>query len=124
MTKIISIIGAGISGLSAGIFARLNGFDTTIYEMGQKTGGVCSSWERKGYYVNGSIHWLVGSAPGTDLYNLWHQLGVIEGNTFHNHSSFIEYKDLKGQQVHFYTDIEKLKNHFLEISPKQFFSAR
>lgn len=118
MTKKIAIIGAGISGLSAGIFARFNGFDTTIYEMGKKTGGVCSSWERKGYYVNGSIHWLVGSAPGTDLYDLWHQLGVIEGNTFHNHSSFIEYKDLKGQQVHFYTDIEKLKKHFLEISPE------
>lgn len=117
MTKRISIIGAGISGLSAGIFARINGFETTIYEMGQKAGGVCSSWERQGYYVNGSIHWLVGSAPGTDLYDLWHQLGVIEGNTFHNHSSFIEYKNLDGQEVHFYTDIDKLKKHFLEISP-------
>ena len=117
MTKRISIIGAGISGLSAGIFARINGFETTIYEMGQKAGGVCSSWDRQGYYVNGSIHWLVGSAPGTDLYDLWHQLGVIEGNTFHNHSSFIEYKNLNGQEVHFYTDIDKLKKHFLEISP-------
>jgi phytoene dehydrogenase-like protein len=113
----IAIIGAGISGLSAGIFARLNGFDATIYEMSQKAGGVCSSWERDGFYVNGSIHWLVGSAPGTDLYDLWHQLGVIEGNTFHNHSSFIEYKDLNGTDVHFYTDIARLKKHFLDISP-------
>lgn len=116
-TKIISIVGGGISGLSAGIFARLNGFDSTIYEMGQKTGGVCSSWDREGYYVNGSLHWLVGSAPGTDLYDLWHQLGVIEGNTIHNHSSFIEYKDIRGQEVHFYIDTLKLKKHFLEISP-------
>ncbi len=46
MDKTIATIGAGISGLSAGIFARLNGFDATIYEMGQKAGGVCSSWER------------------------------------------------------------------------------
>jgi phytoene dehydrogenase-like protein len=114
----IAIIGAGISGLSAGIFARINGFEATIYEMGQKAGGVCSSWERQGYYVNGSIHWLVGSAPGTDLYDLWHQLGVIEGNTFHNHNSFIEYKDLNGKEVHFYTDIQKLKKHFLELSPE------
>ncbi len=89
MSKKIAIIGAGISGLSAGIFARLNGFDTTLYEMRHRTGGVCSSWHRGGYYVNSSIHWLVGSAPGTDLYDMWHQLGVIEGNTFHNHSSFI-----------------------------------
>ena len=118
MRKSIAIIGAGISGLSGGIFARINGFDTTIYEMGLKTGGVCSSWDRQeGYYVNGSIHWLVGSAPGTDLYDLWHQLGVIEGNTFHNHSSFVEYQNINGQEVHFYTDIHRLKKHFLEISP-------
>lgn len=117
MKKSIAIIGAGISGLSAGIFARLNGFEAIIYEMGQKTGGVCASWDRNGFYVNGSIHWLVGSAPGIKLYDLWHQLGVIEGNTFHNHSSFIEYKNLDGQDVHFYTDIYKLKKHFLEISP-------
>jgi phytoene dehydrogenase-like protein len=116
MTKKISIIGAGISGLSAGIFAQINGFEATIYEMGHKAGGVCSSWERQGYNVNGSIHWLVGSAPGTDLYDLWHQLGVIEGNSFHNHDSFIEYKSLEGKDIHFYTDIHKLKNHFLEIS--------
>jgi len=116
--KKIAIIGAGISGLSAGIFARINGFKVTIFEMGQKAGGVCSSWDREGYYVNGSIHWLVGSAPGTDLYDLWHQLGVIEGNTFHNHSKFIEYKSLHGKNVHLYTDIHKLKKHFLEISPE------
>jgi phytoene dehydrogenase-like protein len=116
--KKISIIGAGISGLSAGIFSRLNGFEAVIYEMGQKAGGVCSSWERSGYYVNGSIHWLVGSAPGTDLYELWRQLGAIEGNAFYNHVSFIEYKNLNGQDVHFYTDINKLKKHFLEISPQ------
>jgi len=117
MTKSVAIIGGGISGLSAGIFAQLNGLRATIYEMGQKTGGVCSSWYRDDYYVNGSIHWLVGSAPGTDLYHLWHQLGVIEGNTFHNHNSFIEYKNLHGQDLHFYTDVDKLRKHLLEISP-------
>jgi phytoene dehydrogenase-like protein len=117
MKKSIAIIGAGISGLSAGIFGRINGFDVTIYEMSSKSGGVCASWEKNGYYVNGSIHWLVGSAPGTDLYTLWQQLGVIEGNTFHNHSSFIEYQNIDGQNIHFYTDIEHLQKHFLEISP-------
>lgn len=116
--KKINIIGGGISGLSAGIFAQLNGFDTTIFEMGSKAGGVCSSWERNGYYVNGSIHWLVGSAPGTDLYDMWKQLGVIEDNTFHNHSSFIEYRDVERVDIHFYTDPAKLRKHLVEISPE------
>ncbi len=116
--KTVHIIGGGIAGLSAGIFAQLNGFEATIFEMNQKTGGVCSSWERNGYSVNGSIHWLVGSAPGTDLYDLWHQLGVIEGNTFHNHHTFIVYKDIVGKDVHFYTDLNRLEKHLLDISPE------
>lgn len=118
MTKRIAIIGGGISGLSAGIYARINGFETVIYEMGTKAGGVCSSWERDGFYVNGSIHWLVGSAPGTDLYDIWHQLGVIEDNVFHNHSSFIEYRNIDGQDVHFFTNVLRLKQHLLELSPE------
>jgi phytoene dehydrogenase-like protein len=117
-SKKIIVIGAGISGLSAGIYARLNGFDVRILEAGTKTGGVCASWERSGYYVNGSIHWLVGSAPGSDLHQMWRQLGVIEDNTFHVHSSFIEYRDLEGETVHFYTDVDKLEKHLLELSPK------
>lgn len=116
--KRIAVIGAGIAGLSAGIYARMNNFDVTIFEMGQKAGGVCSSWERNGYLVNGSIHWLVGSAPGTDLYDMWRRLGVIEGNTFHNHGSFIEYRDVDGVDVHFYVNPAKLRTHLLTVSPE------
>ncbi len=115
--KRIAIVGAGIAGLSAGIYARMNGFDVTIFEMGHKAGGVCASWERDGYAVNGSIHWLVGSAPGTDLYDMWRQLGVIEGNAFYNHSRFIEYRDVDGVDVHFYVNPAKLRLHLLTISP-------
>jgi len=120
MPKTIHIIGGGIAGLSAGIYAQYNGFQSTIFELGPKAGGVCTSWEREGYTVNGSVHWLVGSAPGTDLYDMWRQLGVIEGSSFHNHSSFIEYKDIEGQDVHFYLDLDRLKAHFQEISPADY----
>lgn len=115
--KSVQIIGAGIAGLSAGIYARMNGFDTTIFEAGDKVGGVCTSWDRGGYHVNGSIHWLVGSAPGSDLHRLWHQLGVIEGNTFHQHESFLEYYDIEGTNIHFYTDPARLYAHWTAISP-------
>lgn len=114
----INIIGAGIAGLSAGIYARLNGFEVTIFEMGPKAGGVCSSWEREGYFVNGSINWLVGSAPGIDFYQMWHHLGVLQDNTIHNHSSFIEYRNIDGVDVHFYVEPEKLRKHLKEISPE------
>lgn len=38
----IVIIGGGIAGLSAGIFARANGFDTTTIEKHTVLGGECT----------------------------------------------------------------------------------
>ena len=37
--KQVSIIGAGLAGLSAGIYARQSGFDVTIYESHTIPGG-------------------------------------------------------------------------------------
>ena len=56
MDKSIIIIGAGIAGLSAGCYAQMNGYGTQIFEMHDKPGGLCTSWERQGYTFNGSIH--------------------------------------------------------------------
>ena len=44
----IIIIGGGFAGLSAGIYGQMNGYKTTIYEMHNKPGGLCTSWKRKG----------------------------------------------------------------------------
>ncbi|MBI1316996.1 NAD(P)-binding protein [bacterium] len=114
----VAIVGGGIAGLSAGIFGRINGFDTTIYETNGKLGGVCSGWERSGYNVNGSVHWLVGSAPGNDLYELWKQLGVIEGNTFYNHDAFVEFRDLESGPLRLDTDADRLEKTLLDRAPE------
>lgn len=47
--KRIIIVGAGIAGLSAGIYARRNGYEATIYESHYLPGGLCTSWKRKGF---------------------------------------------------------------------------
>jgi protoporphyrinogen oxidase len=39
MRKKVSIIGAGIAGLSAGCYLQMNGYDTQIFEMHDKPGG-------------------------------------------------------------------------------------
>jgi phytoene dehydrogenase-like protein len=117
VSKKISIIGGGVAGLAAGIYGRLNGYDVTIFEMGKRTGGVCTSWQKKGYSVNGSLHWLVGSVPGIDFYNMWSHLGVLQNIDFHYHDCFIEFKNLNGHDVHFFADPNKLQQHLLTISP-------
>ena len=63
MKKVI-IIGSGIAGLSCGIYAKLNGFETEIFEMHSISGGECTGWDRGEYHFDGCIHWLMGSKPG------------------------------------------------------------
>ena len=47
--KRIIIIGSGMGGLSAGIHAQRNGFESIIFEAHSTPGGQCTSWTRKGY---------------------------------------------------------------------------
>ncbi|HEY5531423.1 MAG TPA: FAD/NAD(P)-binding protein [Candidatus Anoxymicrobiaceae bacterium] len=68
MERSIAIIGAGMGGLAAGIYVRLNGYDTTIFEQHSVPGGQCAAWKRKGFTFDGCIHHLFGTGPGSKLY--------------------------------------------------------
>lgn len=114
----VGIIGGGISGLSAGIYACMNGMNTHIFEKSSKPGGVCQSWDRNGYSVNGSIHWLMGSGPGSDYYQIWNELGVIEGSSFHVHDRFFTYKADDGKEYSLFTNVDRLQESLLNISPE------
>ncbi len=74
MTRRVNIIGAGITGLCAGCYLQMNGYDTQIFELHYEPGGLCTSWERSGYTFDGCIHWLVGSSPADDFHRLWGEL--------------------------------------------------
>ena len=60
----IIIIGAGLAALSTGCYAQMNGYKTRIFELHNIPGGLCTSWKRKGYTLDGCIHWLIGSRSG------------------------------------------------------------
>ena len=88
--KSIIIIGAGIAGLSAGIYARRNGYDATIYELHYLPGGMCTAWRRKGYTFEGCLHYvqLVGSSPEHAFYDLWQELGIMPDTEIIHHEVF------------------------------------
>ena len=74
----VIIVGAGIAGLAAGIYARQSGFEVTIYESHTVPGGASTSWRRKGYLFEGGLHWLTGSSPKTPLHKLWREVGALD----------------------------------------------
>lgn len=117
MAKKIVIIGAGVAGLSAGIYAKMNGFDTEIYELHIIPGGVCTAWKRGGYLFDGCIHWLVGSSPASLFHEMWQELGVIKNRKIYNHDEFTRITIDKKTLVVF-TDADRFEKHLLELAPE------
>jgi phytoene dehydrogenase-like protein len=114
----IIIIGAGFAGLSAGIYAQMNGYKTQIFEMHNKPGGLCTSWKRNGFVIDGCIHWLVGSAPGSAMNDYWKEVGVVQGREFVYADEYTRYEGPGGRTIIFYSDIDRLEKHLLEFSPQ------
>lgn len=112
----IIIVGGGIAGLSAGIFAQKAGFESVIFEKHSITGGECTGWDRKGFHIDGCIHWLTGTKPETDLYNLWVETGVLEDTEVYQ-PDILTMVEHGGKTITLYRDLEKIKKHLLEISP-------
>ena len=118
MEKPIIIIGAGIAGLSAGCYGQMNGYRTCIFELHDKPGGLCTSWQRKGYTIDGCLHWLVGSGPDSSFYRIWQELGVVQGQRIINHKEFVRIEGHEGKTFVVYTDIDRLEQHMKELSPQ------
>ena len=109
--KSIIIIGAGLSGLSAGCYGQMNGYRTQIFEKHVKPGGLCTAWKRKGYTI-GTIGWVTGSGPANnDFYRFWEELGAVQGRPFINYEEFVRVEGKDGQVFILYTDIDRLQQH-------------
>jgi len=119
MQKSIIIIGAGITGLSAGCYGQMNGYRTQIFEMDNaRPGGLCTSWKRKGYTIDGCIDWLVGSSQGNSFYRLWEEVGAVQGRRMINHEEFVRVEGEGGKVFILYTDINRLEQHMKELAPE------
>lgn len=117
MKKVI-IIGGGIAGLSAGIFALQGGFKAEIYEKNAMVGGECTGWNRQGYHIDNCIHWLTGCRPKDDSYKIWRNIGAIDDTTDFYREPYFYMMELDGKKLHLWCDIEKARKEFLEIAPE------
>ncbi len=116
--KSIVIIGAGIAGLSAGCYARMNGYETKIFEMHNIPGGVCTAWKRNGYTIDGCLHWLVGSAPGVGYHQLWREVGAVQGLEMLDLDEYLRVEGSDGKSLILYCDVDRLETHLLELAPE------
>ncbi len=116
--KSIIIIGGGLTGLSAGCYGRMNGYQTTIFEMHNLAGGVCTAWKRKGYTIDGSVNWVVGTRPGVEFYPFWEELGAAPNWKIHNHDLYLVNESRDGEKFFLYCDADRFEEYLMAKSAK------
>ena len=79
--KKVAIVGAGLSGLAAGIYLASEGVEAEIFELSPSAGGVCRAWIRKGYRFDGCIQWMTGVLKSDPAYALYSQVGALAEDT-------------------------------------------
>ena len=94
----------------------MNGFDTTILEKHTIPGGLCTSWTRKGYTFDASMHFLMGSREGP-FRQLWDELGITPDQEFHYHerTALIEGRE---HSLDIRTDRNIVEQQMMAISPE------
>ena len=111
--KNIIIIGGGISGLTAGIFAQKQGYNSIIIEKHNEVGGNLTGWYRDGFYIDNCIHWLTGTNKKTKEYSLLKQIGVRDNFYFQENFFTVH---LNNQSLSFNKNPEKTRLDMLKIS--------
>lgn len=117
-SKKVVIVGGGIAGLTAGIYARLAGFETEIYEKNSVVGGECTGWDREGYHIDNCIHWMMGTVKGTDLYKIWRTVGAVDDNIEIITSDHMYTSELMREKVTLWQDIERTRRELFALSPQ------
>ena len=116
MAKIL-IIGGGVAGLSAGIYAQLNGYQATVCEKHFTPGGNLTAWDRRGYHIDNCIHWLTGTNPATSSYRMWETLGAL-GETEIYQGETLFTCEYEGKRISLYRDLSRMKREMLARSPE------
>lgn len=117
MNRRVAIIGAGFTGLSAGCYARMNGYDVDIFEQHSAPGGLCTAWQRGGYTFDLCLHWLYGSDSRSIMGGVWDELGVLDGQEFIDPEIFAISEGWYGGRLVLYSDPERLRAEMKRVSP-------
>lgn len=113
----VIIIGGGVSGLTAGIYAQKAHLQSVIYEKHTIPGGLLSYWDRQNFLLDNCVHWLTGTNPDTPLHKLWEEVGVLPPDLPILHPQSFMQVEHGGLTLNLWRDIEHLRADMLHLSP-------
>lgn len=118
MSKKVVIIGGGIAGLTAGIYAQMAGLEAHIYEKNAVAGGECMGWNRKGHHIDNCIHWLTGTKKGTSLRKVWEDVGALSPDTEFAESDKFYTTQAGDKSVTLWKDLDRTEKELLALAPE------
>jgi len=112
------VIGGGITGLCAAVYARRSGYDVELLEQHDSPGGLATSWTRGPYRFETCLHWLLGSSPASPMYRQWCELFDIGRLSFIYPEEYLRIESCNGDSLSIYTDVERMQDTLLRRSPQ------
>lgn len=117
--KSVIIIGAGLAGLAAGCYARMNGYAAHILEHHTDPGGVAKAWKHGDYLIDGGVHYLMGHRPGLACHKMYRELGVFKNRNYPDLTDYVHFIDEStGNRVAFSGDLVALARELKQIAPE------
>jgi phytoene dehydrogenase-like protein len=114
----IVIVGGGIAGLCAAVYALKCGYEVEVLEMHDMAGGLAMSWRRGLYTFETCLHWLVGSKPGADFHAQWQEVCDIDKLTFIDPEEFVRIETEDGDSLTVFTNVDRLEAELLRRAPQ------
>jgi phytoene dehydrogenase-like protein len=114
----VVIIGAGIAGLCAAVYARKSGYDVTLLEKHDTPGGLATSWRRGEYTFETCLHWLLGSAPGAPLHDHWREVFDIDALAFIQPPLYARIEDAQNGHLTVLSNVDRMEAVLIADAPQ------
>jgi len=114
----IVIIGGGIAGLCAAVYAQKCGYQAEVLEMHDMAGGLAMSWRRGAYTFETCLHWFFGSDPKAAMYAQWSEVFDVGRLKFVDLPEFARLETDDGETLTIPTDPDRLEKELLERAPQ------
>jgi phytoene dehydrogenase-like protein len=113
----IAIVGGGIAGLCAGVYAARCGYEVEVLEMHEIAGGLATSWKRGEYTFETCLHWLYGSKPGSAMHRMWLEVCDLDRLEIVPIRKFGQIETADGESLAIWTDAGRLEEELLRRAP-------
>lgn len=115
--KKVLIIGGGVAGMTAAIYAAEAGFSCDIFEKQASPGGNLTGWKRDGYTIDNCMHWLTGTHPQSSLYTLWQKTGMLREEISLHREEHLYESEWEGKRLALDASPEKTRRKMWALSP-------